>query len=160
MLSAKCELLDSLMFSNLLQERDIMNMKTWVAMLGLCLLGLLLLAGCNKKENTNEEQGTSPTSGSKPSQTSAPIDQSTAAKVSGTVTFGGAAPKPAKIDMSQDAGCQAPHQAENIVVGSGKLAKGFVYLKEGLGDRNFDVPSDKGTLEQNSWRYHPHRLGG
>ncbi len=102
MLSAKCELLDSLMFSNLLQERDIMNMKTWVAMLGLCLLGLLLLTGCNKKENTNEEQGTSPTSGSKPSQTSAPIDQSTAAKVSGTVTFGGAAPKPAKIDMSQD----------------------------------------------------------
>ncbi len=54
MLSAKCDLLDSLMFSNLLQERDIMNMKTWVAMLGLCLLGLLLLAGCNKKENTNE----------------------------------------------------------------------------------------------------------
>ena len=89
-----------------------MNKKTWVAMLGLCLLGLLLLAGCNKKENTNEEQGTSPTSGSKPSQTSAPIDQSTAAKVSGTVTFGGAAPKPAKIDMSQDAACKATNQAE------------------------------------------------
>src|SRR2546429_4034477 len=159
MLSAKCELLDSLMFSNLLQERDIMNMKTWVAMLGLCLLGLLLLAGCSKKENTNEEQGTSPSSDSKPSQASAPIDQSTVAKVSGTVTFGGAAPKPAKIDMSQDAACKGANQAETIVVDNGKLANVFVYVKDGLGDRTFDVPSDKVTLDQNGCRYHPHVLG-
>ena len=123
-------------------------MKTWVAMLGLCLLGLLLLAGCNKKENTNEEQGASPTSESKPSQTSAPIDQSTAAKVGGTVTYGGAAPKPAKIDMSQDAACKGNNQAETIVVDNGKLANVFVYVKDGLGNRSFDVPSDKETLDQ------------
>jgi len=146
-------------FENLLQERDIMNMKTWVATLGLCLLGLLLLAGCNKKENTNEEQGTSPTSESKPSQASAPIDQSTAAKVGGTVTYGGAAPKPAKIDMSQDAACKGNNQAETIVVDKGKLANVFVYVKDGLGNRSFDVPSDKETLDQNGCRYHPHVLG-
>ena len=134
-------------------------MKTWVATLGLCLLGLLLLAGCNKKENTNEEQGTSPTSESKPSQASAPIDQSTAAKVGGTVTYGGAAPKPAKIDMSQDAACKGNNQAETIVVDNGKLANVFVYVKDGLGNRSFDVPSDKETLDQNGCRYHPHVLG-
>ncbi len=130
----KCQVLMAV-FTNLLQERDIMNKKTWVTMLGLCLLGLLLLAGCSKKENTNEEQGTSPTSESKPSQASAPIDSSTAAKVSGTVTFGGAAPKPAKIDMSQDAACKGTNQAETVVVDSGKLA------------------------DQNGCRYHPHVLG-
>ena len=35
-----------------------MNRKIWTAFLGLTILGLLLLAGCSKKENTNEEQGT------------------------------------------------------------------------------------------------------
>ena len=43
-----------------------MNKKTWVAMFLLCLLGLWLLAGCEKKENTNEAQTTSPTSQAPP----------------------------------------------------------------------------------------------
>jgi hypothetical protein len=32
------------------------RMKTWLAMFSLCILGLWMLAGCSKKENTNEEQ--------------------------------------------------------------------------------------------------------
>ena len=71
-----------------------MNKKLWAAMFVLGLLGLL--AGCSKKENTNEEQTTSPSSEVKPAATSTPIDPATAASVSGTVTFGGAAPKAAE----------------------------------------------------------------
>jgi hypothetical protein len=90
-----------------------MNKKLWAAMF---VLGLLaLLAGCSKKENTNEEQTTSPSSEMKPSATATPIDPATAASVSGTVTFGGAAPKAAKIDMSQDAACKGNNVAETIV---------------------------------------------
>jgi len=126
-----------------------MNKKLWAAMF---VLGLLaLLAGCSKKENTNEEQTTSPSSEMKPS--------ATAASVSGTVTFGGAAPKAAKIDMSQDAACKGNNVAETIVANDGKLANVFVYVKDGLGDRTFDVPKDSVTIDQKGCRYHPHVLG-
>jgi len=130
--------------------------KIYAALFALCLLGLL--AGCSKKENTNEEQGTSPSSEVKPAPASAPIDPSTAASVSGTVTYSGPAAKPQKIDMSQDAACKGTNMAENLVTDSGKLANVFVYVKEGLGDRSFDVPKDSVTIDQKGCQYHPHVL--
>src|SRR4029079_1088104 len=83
----------------------------------------------------------------------------TAASVSGTVTFGGAAPKAQKIDMSQDAACKGNNAAETIVANDAKLATVFVYVKEGLGDRPFDVPKNSVTIDQKGCRYHPHVLG-
>jgi plastocyanin len=135
------------------------RMKTWLAMFSLCILGLWILAGCSKKENTNEEQTSSPTSESKPAPASAPIDPATTATVSGSVKLEGAAPKAAKIDMSQDAACKGTNQAENIVADGGNLANVFVYVKEGLGDRTFDVPKESVVLNQENCRYHPHVLG-
>jgi plastocyanin len=135
------------------------RMKTWLAMFSLCILGLWMLAGCGKKENTNEEQTSSPTSESKPAPASAPIDPATAATVSGSVKLDGAAPKAAKIDMSQDAACKGANQSENIVADGGKLANVFVYVKEGLGDRTFDVPKEAVVINQEGCRYHPHVLG-
>jgi len=128
-------------------------------MFSLCLLGLALLAGCSKKENTNEEQGTSPSSETKPAATSAPIDPATAATVKGAVTFEGTAPKPQKIDMSQDAACKGNNTSETIIADGGKLANVFVYVKEGLGDRTFDVPKNSATIDQKGCQYHPHVLG-
>jgi plastocyanin len=135
-----------------------MNTKTWAATFWVCLLGLWLLAGCSKKENTNEEQGTSP-SGTKPAATSAPIDPATAATVNGTVKLDGTAPKPAKIDMSQDPACKGNNLAQTIVADSGNLANVFVYVKDGLGERTFDVPKDSTTIDQKGCQYHPHVLG-
>ncbi len=136
-----------------------MNRKTWVAIFSLCLLSLWLLAGCSKKENTNEEQTTSPTSEAQPAAASTPIDPATAASVSGQVKLDGTAPKPGRIDMSQDAACKGNNQAETIVADGGKLANVFVYVKEGLGNRGFDVPKDPVTIDQQGCRYHPHVLG-
>ncbi len=119
-------------------------------------LGLLLLAGCGKKETT-EEQPAAPAPAAAPAST--PIDPATVATVSGTVKFDGAAPKSAKIDMSQDANCQGANTAENIVVSDGHLANVFVYVKEGLGNRTFDVPKEEITLIQSGCRYRPHVLG-
>src|SRR5262249_49744412 len=107
----------------------------------------------------NEEQPTSPTSEAQPAATSAPIDPATAASVSGTVKFDGTAPKPAKIDMSQDPACKGGNEAETIVASNGNLANVFVYVKDGLGNRTFDVPKDAVTLDQNGCRYHPHVMG-
>lgn len=132
-----------------------MSRKKWMVMLGLpALVGLVLLAGCSKKE-TAEQESAAPAS--QPAAT--PIDPATVASVSGTVTFDGPAPKLAKIDMSKDANCKGQNAAEDIVVSNGDLANVFVYVKDGLGSRTFDVAKDPVVLDQNGCKYHPHVLG-
>ena len=61
--------------------------------------------------------------------------------------------------MSQDAACKGNNMAETVVVNDGKLANVFVYVKDGLGDRTFDVPKDSVTIDQKGCQYHPHVLG-
>jgi Carboxypeptidase regulatory-like domain len=135
-----------------------MNRKI-AALLGLLCLTLWLLAGCSKKENTNEEQTKSPTSEAPPAPTSTPIDSATAASVSGQVKLDGAAPKGSKIDMSQDPACKGTNNAETVVADGGNLANVFVYVKDGLGNRTFDVPKEAVTIDQEGCKYHPHVLG-
>src|SRR5262249_43752690 len=126
----------------------------------LCLLALWLLVGCSKKENTNEEQTSSaPASEAAPAAAATPIDPATVATVSGSVKLDGAAPKPGKIDMSQDAACKGTNTAETIVADGGNLANVFVYVKDGLGSRTFDVPKDSVTIDQKGCQYHPHVIG-
>jgi hypothetical protein len=123
----------------------------------LALVGLLLLAACNKKENT--EQSTSAPASAPAAPTATPIDPATVGSVSGAVKLDGAAPKPSKIDMSQDPACKGANEAETIVSDKGNLANVFVYVKDGLGSRTFDVPNDPVVLDQSGCRYHPHVLG-
>ncbi len=135
-----------------------MKTTTRLTHLGLsCVLGLALLAGCGKKE-TSEEQPAAPAA-TAPAATVTPIDPATVASVSGTVKFDGAPPKAAVIDMSQDTACKGPNTAENIVVSDGGLANVFVYVKEGLGNRTFDVPKEPVVVDQHGCKYHPHTLG-
>jgi len=126
------------------------------SMLALC--ALLVLAACSKKE---EAPAASPMAeqpaAAAPAAT--PIDPATVATVSGTVKFDGAAPKASKIDMSQDPGCKGMNEAEGVVVSGGDLANVFVYVKDGLGNRTFDVPKDPVVLDQKGCQYHPHVLG-
>jgi plastocyanin len=141
------------------RKGDIMNKKTgWATMAvgTLALCGLLTLAACNKKENTEQSNNSSAESAA-PAAT--PIDPATVATISGTVKFDGTAPKASKIDMSQDPGCKGANEAENVVVSGGDLANVFVYVKEGLGSRTFDMPKDPVVLDQQGCRYHPHVLG-
>jgi plastocyanin len=138
------------------RKDDIMN-KTNIAVSMLALSALLALGACSKKEdqstNTTAEQQAAPA----PAAT--PIDPATVATINGTVKFDGAAAKPSKIDMSQDPGCKGSNEAENVVVNGGDLANVFVYVKDGLGARTFDVPTAPVVLEQQGCRYHPHILG-
>ena len=134
-----------------------MKTEKSLAILSLAVfLGVALLAGCGKKE-TAEEQPAAPSPAAAPAAT--PIDPATVAIVVGTVKFEGAAPKPAKIDMSQDSNCQGSNTAENIVVSGGHLENVFIYVKEGLGNRTFDVPKDAVTLTQSGCKYKPHVIG-
>jgi plastocyanin len=133
-----------------------MNKKTWVVILSaIALLGVLLLAACGKKEG--EQTSNAPEQKAAPAAT--PIDPNTVATINGTVKFDGTAPKPAKIDMSQDPACKGTNESENLVVSGGDLANVFVYVKDGLGNRTFDVPKEAATIDQQGCRYHPHVLG-
>ena len=135
-----------------------MKRKSLILFSGLSLvLGLALLAGCGKKEE--EQPAAAPAAASAPAPAATPIDPATAASVSGTVKLDGAAPKAAKIDMSQDPACKGTNMAENVVAANGDLANVFVYVKEGLGNRTFDVPKDAITLDQSGCKYHPHVMG-
>ncbi len=133
-----------------------MNKNTWKAMLTLpAIFGLILLAGCGKKETT-EEQPAAPAAAA-PAATA--IDPATVATVSGTVKLDGAPPKAAKIDMSQDPACKGTNVAETVVASDGHVANVFVYVKEGLGNRTFDIPKQAITLDQSGCKYHPHVMG-
>jgi len=139
-----------------------MNKKasfTVTAVRVLALFSLLLLAACNRKENTEQSSNTMAEKEAAPAPAAAPIDPATVATVSGQVKFDGAAPKAAKIDMSQDPACKGMNEAENVVVENGDLANVFVYVKDGLGSRTFDVPKDAVVLDQSGCKYHPHVLG-
>jgi len=132
--------------------------KTWIAMLGLlCLLGALLI-GCSKS-NTEQSSNATEEKAAPAAAAATPIDPSTVATVSGSVKLDGTAPKPAKIDMSQDPACKGANAAETMVADGGNLANVFVYVKEGLGDRTFDVPKDSVVIDQEGCKYHPHVLG-
>jgi plastocyanin len=88
-----------------------------------------------------------------------PIDPKTVASISGTVRLDGAAPMPTKIDMSQDSACKGDNAAETIVAAGGNLANVFVYVKDGLSNHRFGVPTDAVTIDQKGCKYHPHVLG-
>jgi len=130
--------------------------RSWVVMVVAMLVVLTLATACSKKEEQPAETMSQPAA-SAPAAT--PIDPATVATISGTVKFDGTAPKASKIDMSQDPGCKGTNEAENLAVDNGNLANVFVYVKDGLGNRTFDVPKDPVVLDQQGCRYHPHVLG-
>jgi plastocyanin len=143
------------------REGDIMdNQKSWRISVGaVAVCAMLLTAACSKKENTEQSNNSMAEQQAAPTPAATPIDPATAGSVKGTVKFDGTAPKQAKIDMSQDPACKGANEAESIVVDQGDLANVFVYVKDGLGSRTFDVPKDAVVLDQSGCKYHPHVLG-
>ena len=133
-----------------------MKIRSSVVLLVLAILGLLLLSACSKEEKPAATAGEEKkTAAAAPT----PIDQSTVGSISGAVKYPGAVPKPVKIDMSQDPACKGTNTVETLVVNSGNLENAFVYVKDGLGSRTFEVPKEPVTLDQQGCRYHPHVLG-
>ncbi|MGB8886794.1 MAG: carboxypeptidase regulatory-like domain-containing protein [Candidatus Korobacteraceae bacterium] len=118
----------------------------------LILLGLSLSAGCNKG-NPPQVQAANHAA---PKATV--IDPSTAASITGTITFEGAAPTPKQIDMSNDPGCKGSAASEQVVVDDGHLANVLVYVKDGLGNRSFNPPQQIVTIKQEGCRYVPHMV--
>ena len=92
-----------------------------------------------------------------------PVDPATAATVRGKISFAGTAPARQPIRMTSDPNCAqpgAPATAETVIVGGGgELQNVFVYVKDGLGNRTFAVPTTAATLDQRGCQYTPHVIG-
>jgi len=111
----------------------------------------LLAAACGKSEEAPP-----------PAAVTNPVDPATAGAITGIVKFEGNAPAAQPITMDSDAYCekQPRNTIESVVVGDGSgLQNVFVYVKDGLGDRVFPVPSTNVVLDQKGCRYVPHVLG-
>ena len=98
-----------------------------------------------------------------PAPTVSPVNAETAGNIAGKITFEGTAPKPGIVRMDSDPNCVqagAPSTDETVVVGdAGALQNVFVYVKDGLGNLRFPIPSEPVVLDQKGCHYVPHVLG-
>jgi plastocyanin len=90
-----------------------------------------------------------------------PVDPATAATITGTVTLDGKPPAPEPINLASDAYCakQGAKTTKTFVVDGSGLQNVFVYVKDGLGDLKFPVPTMPAVLDQRSCWYEPRVLG-
>ena len=143
------------------------NRTLLVGVLALCAF---LPSGCKKKTETGPV--TTPPPGDAPKGTTpAPADASildpaqvkNGGSVAGTIKVDGAVPSPEIVDMSQKPECVQLHgdkgaKKDNLVAGSG-LADVFVYVKKGLENYKFSVPTDPAVIDQKGCMYAPHVFG-
>jgi len=125
-----------------------MRIRSTVTVL-LCTLALAGV-GCKKKTDESSSKGVYTT-----------IDASTAGSISGTVYFTGKAPQRIQIDMAQDPACSLAdaNYTEQYVVHNGGLENGFVYVKDGLGNKLYAPSSDPVVIDQKGCRFTPHVVG-
>jgi plastocyanin len=92
-----------------------------------------------------------------------PLDKSTTGIIRGQTILDGDPPEPTRLAVSGDPACAALHQepvlGEDVVVHDGMLDNVFVYIKSGLGDRGFAVPTEPVQVDQRGCLYHPHVVG-
>ena len=112
-------------------------------------------AGCS-----GGEQGPAATA---PPANAKRVDAAKAGNIIGRVTFEGTPPANEQISMASDPACARAHSGgvtfDTVLVNNGGLENVFVYVKDGLGDYYFDVPSEAVTLDQKGCLYTPHVLG-
>jgi hypothetical protein len=107
-------------------------------------------------------------SGGAPEQAAPPatarrIDATKAGKVAGRALVQGAVPANPPMKLQGDPYCERAHPGgasfEHFVTKDGGLENVFVYVKDGVGDYYFEVPSEPVKLDQQGCRYVPHVLG-
>jgi plastocyanin len=118
------------------------------------LLVSLFLSACNSAPQTPPPAAVEPA-----------VDAATAASLSGRVSFDGTLPPPEVIRMDGDPKCAAAAQGEErrtelFVSDDGKsLGNVFIYVKEGLPQRMYPVPTSPVVFDQQKCRYVPRVLG-
>lgn len=125
----------------------------------------LLLTSCGGSSNeTKKAEDTAAPASAAAGGTATP-DMDNGGTITGKVSFDGAKPTPKTIDMSAVPYCTnahkgAPPKTEDAVVNdNGTLANVFVWVKSGLPDKQWAVPTTPVLLDQNGCMYKPHVIG-
>src|SRR5687767_13078423 len=91
------------------------------------------------------------------------VDPANTGNVTGRVIFAGTPPSAAPLPMASDPACVKANSggltSEAYLVRDGGLDNVFVYVKDGLGNYYFDVPTEPVKLDQVGCRYVPHVFG-
>jgi len=129
-------------------------MRSTLCVFSGCVIGLALtFTACSKSEEAPPP----------PAAVTNPVDPATAGAITGIVRYSGERPERQPIAMDSDPYCtkQPPNLPETIVGGGDteELQNVFVYVKDGLGNLVFPVPSTAVVLDQKGCRYVPHVLG-
>ena len=124
------------------------------------LAAVVSLVGCG----SGAEPPASPAGSAAPAATAAAPTETADGPgvITGTITFAGRAPAPRPLRMDSDPKCVPGPGAmsEQLVVGSGNGLKNvFVYVKDGLGQRSYAVPTTPVMLDQKGCQYVPHVFG-
>lgn len=157
--------------------REAMLKRTWMQVLGLCLMATLLVTaaacGGGGEEPAPAEDGTADEAPEEAPAESAAADLEPgnaavqglgdgSASVTGTVTFVGDVPTLNPVSMDADPQCAAKHEGpvypQTLVLGEGNtMANIFVKVVNApAGDHSVSEPA---VVDQNGCRYHPHVMG-
>ncbi len=115
-----------------------------------------VLAGCGGGGSN------SPGGAAQGEQTAATQEPAGSASITGTINFTGTAPAPQRLNLDRE--CMdlrsEPATAQTVVANDNNTLRWvFVYVKEGLGDREFAVVPEPVVLDQHGCMYEPHVLG-
>ena len=90
-----------------------------------------------------------------------PVNAETAGGLKGSIKLEGTPPASQTINRRSDPYCEQLGEAktQNFVVSNGGLENVFVYVKDGLGDMKFPVPTAAVVLDQHGCTYAPRVFG-
>ncbi len=132
----------------------------------LSLLAVVAIIGCGKKEKDQYADDETDGGGEKTESTAmATVDMANGATINGKVILDGGTPMPVPtaIKMDADPVCKAAHSAAQMdnfwmVDAGGGVQYAFVYIKDGLGGKQY-APSSDASLEQKGCMYSPRVQG-
>ena len=122
----------------------------------------VILAGCGgKKSAPTQQSGPTVTEQTAPTKV---VDPATVGTISGKVTLEGNAPAPREIALTASPACAKLHSSAliypEVVTGDhGALADVIVYVKSGLRNYRFAVPTAAARIDQRGCMYEPHVQG-
>jgi plastocyanin len=128
----------------------------------LSLLMVVALVSCGgKKDEEAEEEGED---AEETTVTKTAVDMANGAVINGTITIDGAAPAAKAIKMDADPVCKSAHSTPQmddfwVVDANGGVANAFVYVKDGLGGKEFEPLAQEVTLDQRGCVYIPRVAG-
>jgi plastocyanin len=121
----------------------------------------VVTAACGGNKESSAPAGSGGAASGAPAESA--VDPATAATITGTIKLDGTAPKGEAIKMNADPVCMREGKGTTtqfFVVGNDNaLQNVFVYVKDGLGNRTFQAPTQPVTLDQKGCHYTPHVFG-